>query len=60
MSHSPQPAPESAWTVQSVHVRTRDSPERLALVYRRLLHVPAGEIQPPHADESAAEAAQRR
>jgi hypothetical protein len=60
MSPSPHSAPGCAWTVHTVHVRTRDGPERLALVYRRLLQVPAGESPPPQADRLAAEALERR
>jgi hypothetical protein len=37
MSTSQRPTAAPTWTIRSVSVRTRDGPERLDQVYRRLL-----------------------
>ena len=40
MPEGQRPAVARTWTIRSVSVRTRDGPERLEQVYRRLLDDP--------------------
>ena len=40
MPESLRPAVPRTWTIHSISVRTRDGPERLEQVYRRLLEDP--------------------
>lgn len=43
------PAKTQVWTIQSIYVRTRDGPDRLAQAYRALLDMTPPEALPPGA-----------
>lgn len=53
MPTTPSPPAAPAWTVHSVPVRTRDGPQRLDQVYRRLLANPLPTPSAPGAAEPA-------